>query len=83
MEDMIDGYDNSKLPLDAVWLDIPFMDNYQNFIVNETAFPSIPAFADKLHDNYRRLIPIIDGGLSADNKQNKYYVMATDKKALI
>jgi hypothetical protein len=52
-------------------------------MVDQKAFPNLVALATDLHNKYRRLVPIVDGGMSADDKNNKYYKMAQDKKALI
>jgi hypothetical protein len=43
----------------------------------------LPKFSADLHDKYRKLVPIVDAGMAADDLKNKYYVMAQDKKALI
>ena len=73
---MIKGYDDNKLPLDTVWLDIPYLDAYADFSVNKTAFPNLKAFVDKLHNEQRQIVVILDAGLSADDPENKYYKMA-------
>ena len=61
------------MPLDAVFLDIPYMDNYVDFTVNKTAFPNLTDFVSQLHANKQHLIPIIDAAISAENTSNKYY----------
>jgi alpha-glucosidase len=50
-----------------VFLDIPYMDNYVDFTVNKTAFPTLAAFSDYLHSRHQRIIPIIDAAISAEN----------------
>ena len=70
---MISKFDSNNLPLDNVWLDIPYMNRFEDFTVDKVAFPTLDKLADSLHDNYRRIIPIIDAGLSADNKFAKYF----------
>ena len=37
------------MPLDVMWLDIPYMNKYADFSVDTTAFPDIKGLADKLH----------------------------------
>ena len=38
---MISNYDSKGLPLDAVYLDIPYQDNEEDFKVNKTKFPNL------------------------------------------
>ena len=49
---MMQKYTDASLPLDVVWLDITYMENYADFTVNKTAYPDLKGLADKLHDNY-------------------------------
>lgn len=40
------------MPLEGIWLDIPYLDNYADFSVNATAFPTIKDYVDNvLHPN--------------------------------
>lgn len=41
VENMMAQYEDKKLPLDAVWLDITYMDNYEDFTVDKKAFPDL------------------------------------------
>ena len=77
VENMMQKYQENKLPLDAIWLDIPYMDNFADFTVDNKAFPNIETLAEAIHTNKQKIIPIIDGGISADNKRDTYYQMAT------
>lgn len=63
------------MPLDTIFLDIPYMDNYVDFTVDKKKFPSLTQFIDKLHANKQQIIPIIDAGISAEDLTNKYYAM--------
>jgi len=44
VEENVQGYHEAKIPLEVVWLDIPYMDAYADFSVNSTAFPSLKKF---------------------------------------
>jgi len=61
------------MPLDVLYLDIPYMDNYQDFSVNTTAFPSLQNFTSKLHANNQKIVLIVDAAISAENTSNPYY----------
>jgi alpha-glucosidase (family GH31 glycosyl hydrolase) len=39
------------MPLEVMWLDIPYLDKYSDFSVDNTAFPNIQGLADGLHLN--------------------------------
>jgi alpha-glucosidase (family GH31 glycosyl hydrolase) len=39
------------MPLDTIFLDIPYMDNYVDFTVDKKKFPTLPEFIGKLHAN--------------------------------
>lgn len=54
------------LPLDAVHLDIDYMDGYRDFTVNPRTFPDLPGLVRELGDQNIRVVPIIDAGVKAD-----------------
>ena len=56
------------MPLDTVYLDIPYMQDYADFTVNTVDFPDLKGLADSLHANNQRLVVIIDAALSADDE---------------
>jgi alpha-glucosidase (family GH31 glycosyl hydrolase) len=73
VEDVVGNYSDYNMPLDTVFLDIPYMDNYVDFTVNPVNFTNLPQFIKKLHDNKQQIVPIIDAGISAEDINNKYY----------
>jgi alpha-glucosidase len=84
VEEVVTGYGNAGIPLDTVWLDIPYLDGFADFSVNATAFPSLANFTtDVLHANHQHLVVILDAGLSADKVDNAYYQMALNTSTLI
>lgn len=83
VEEVVGNYTAAGMPLETVWLDIPYLDGYADFTVNKTAFPSLDVFTKKLHDNNQHLVVILDAGLSADDVNNVYYQMALKAHTLI
>jgi alpha-glucosidase len=75
VKNVSDSYAAYKFPLDVMYLDIPYMDNFVDFTVNTTAFPNLTVYTDSLHNNNQHLVVIIDAGISADNTSNPYYTM--------
>lgn len=61
-----DGYRNNKLPLDMLYMDIDYMQDYKDFTVNEEVFPDFPAFVAEMKRRGIRLVPIIDAGVKAE-----------------
>ena len=50
--EVVNGYNKAGMPLEAIWLDIPYLNGYADFTVNTTAFPDIKNYADDvLHAN--------------------------------
>ncbi len=39
------------MPLETIYLDIPYMNNYEDFTVDTVNFPDLVAFGDKIHAN--------------------------------
>jgi len=76
VEQVIANYSDNYIPLEVMWLDIPYMDNYADFSVDTKAFPDLQGLKTKLADKGQRLVVILDGGLSADDTNNEYYQQA-------
>jgi alpha-glucosidase (family GH31 glycosyl hydrolase) len=67
VQENIDGYATAGIPLEGIWLDIPYLDGYSDFSVNATAFPTVKDMTDTIHANGQRMIVIVDAGISSDN----------------
>lgn len=83
VENAVSQYKAHGMPLDVVFLDIPYMSGYVDFTVNKTAFPNLTAFVKELHSNRQHLIPIVDAAISADDTSNKYYQLGNKENAFI
>jgi alpha-glucosidase len=44
VEEVVQKYSDAGMPLETVWLDIPYLDGYADFTVNEAAFPTLNDF---------------------------------------
>ena len=83
LEDAVSSYKKAGIPLETVWLDIPYLSKYADFSVDTKAFPSLSNYTEKLHKNNQYLMCILDAGLSADDPSNEYLKMALDYNTLI
>lgn len=63
---VVRGYRENHLPLDAVYLDIDYMQDYADFTVNPERFPDLAALAQELKAQGIRMVPIIDAGIKKD-----------------
>ncbi len=61
-----DGYRSNRIPLDLIYMDIDYMQDYKDFTVNEEEFPDFPAFVAEMKERGIRLIPIIDAGVKVE-----------------
>lgn len=59
-------------PLDAVYLDIDYMERYKDFTVDETRFPDFRQFAMEMRAEGIHLVPIIDAGVKTEEGYKVY-----------
>lgn len=59
-------------PCDAIWLDIDYMNNFQNFTWNPETFPAPRPMIDDLHAQGFHLVTIIDPGTKTDGNYFVY-----------
>jgi len=83
IQNNIDGYAAADIPLEGIWLDIPYMNKYYDFTVDTVKFPSLKNLTDTCHANGQRVIPIIDAGISSNDTQNKYFAAAAANNSLL
>jgi alpha-glucosidase (family GH31 glycosyl hydrolase) len=64
--DVITGYKNHSIPIDAQWGDIDYMHNYQNFKVDKLYFGDLSTYVNESKANHTlKFVPIVDAGISA------------------
>ena len=61
-----DGYRKNRLPLDMIYMDIDYMQDYKDFTFNREHFSDFPEFVKKMRERHIRVIPIIDGGVKIE-----------------
>src|SRR5574344_1185108 len=66
IRDVVNKYKESNIPLDAVYLDIDYMDNYKDFTVDEKKFPAFKEFVSEMKAEHIHLVPIIDAGVKVE-----------------
>jgi alpha-glucosidase len=66
------GFREHDLPLNALHLDIDYMDGYRVFTIDTKRFPDLKALSDELHQQGVRLVTIIDAGVKKDTDYSFY-----------
>lgn len=64
-------YRENHIPIDMVYMDIDYMDEYKDFTVND-AFTDFPGYVAALKKDNIRLIPIIDAGVKIEKGYEVY-----------
>ncbi len=66
------GYRENQIPLDMIYMDIDYMQDYKDFTLNEENFSGFPEFVQEMKDQHIRLIPIIDAGVKIEDGYSVY-----------
>lgn len=67
-----EGYRENRIPLDMIYMDIDYMQDFKDFTLNEENFKDFPEFVQEMKDNHIRLIPIIDAGVKVEKGYSVY-----------
>lgn len=71
-EDVVNNYERFGIPLEAVWNDIDYMNQYRDFDNDAIRFnySAGRAFLQRLHDRGQHYVPIIDAAIYAPDPGN-------------
>lgn len=72
IDTVVNGYRDNQVPIDMVYLDIDYMQDYKDFTVNPERFPDFPDFVRQMRDKNIHLIPIIDAGVKIEDGYDIY-----------
>lgn len=72
IRNVVNGYRNNGIPLDMVYMDIDYMQDYKDFTVNEERFPNFPDFVEEIKEQGVRLVPIIDAAIKNEEGYAPY-----------
>lgn len=61
-----------QIPLDAVYLDIDYMEQYKDFTVDKKRFPDLKKLIEELKREHIHLVPIIDAGVKIEAGYQTY-----------
>ena len=72
IREVVHKHRDAGIPLDAVYLDIDYMDGYKDFTVSEERFPNFPEFVREMKEEGIHLVPIIDAGVKIEDGYEIY-----------
>ena len=65
-------YKKLGLPLDAIYVDIDYMESYKDFTINRKDFPDFEELVKEMDEHNVHLVPIIDGGVKIEPGYDVY-----------
>ena len=72
VREVVNRHHEQGVPLDAVYLDIDYMENYKDFTVDREKFPEFEAFTGEMKKRGVHLVPIIDAGVKIEKGYSIY-----------
>lgn len=72
IREVVRCHHENGIPLDAVYLDIDYMERYKDFTVNTEAFPDFKDFVGEMREQNIHLVPIIDAGVKIEEGYSVY-----------
>ncbi|MFC5531410.1 glycoside hydrolase family 31 protein [Cohnella yongneupensis] len=66
VRELVRAFKEKGIPLDAVYLDIHYMNGYRVFTFDKSRFPDPAGLIKELRESGIRIIPIVDPGVKAD-----------------
>lgn len=69
---VVKQYRENHLPIDMLYMDIDYMQDYKDFTVNPEEFPDFKAFVEEMKAQNIHLVPIIDAGVKIEDGYDIY-----------
>lgn len=72
LQEVVDNFRKFEIPLETIWLDIDYMNQYRNFENDQNTFGYHDGakFLDRLHAGHQHFIPIVDSAIYIPNPEN-------------
>ncbi|KAF9366259.1 hypothetical protein BGX34_004710 [Mortierella sp. NVP85] len=74
VQQVVQRYKQENLPLDGMWIDIDYMDNFKDFTYDEARFPKarVQELTSQLASNNQSLVLIVDPGIPIEPGYEPY-----------
>lgn len=66
IQEVYEKFQQQEIPLDGIYLDLDYMEDFKNFTVSKERFPEFKKFVQKLKNDGVYLVPIIDAGVKIE-----------------
>ena len=74
------NYKSKEISIDAMWIDIDSMADFQIFSLNDDNFSYLPNYVENtIHKDHGKFVPIIDIGISYNEENLNKYAIIGDK----
>ncbi|KAF2713564.1 glycoside hydrolase family 31 protein [Pleomassaria siparia CBS 279.74] len=69
---IVQSFRDFDIPLETIWVDIDYMDQYRDFTLDPHTFPpsGVKDFFDWIHGNNQHFVPIVDSAIYIPNPTN-------------
>lgn len=72
IKEVVKKHKEIGIPLDAVYMDIDYMESYKDFTINNETFPDFENFVKEMKSDNIHLVPIIDAGVKIEKDYDIY-----------
>ncbi|WNF35816.1 glycoside hydrolase family 31 protein [Bacillaceae bacterium IKA-2] len=72
VRELANNFVNKKIPVDAIYLDIHYMDGYRVFSFDHERFPKVKTLINDLKKAGIKIVPIVDPGVKEDPEYQIY-----------
>lgn len=72
IQEVLHTHHEHGIPLDALYLDIDYMERYKDFTIDKERFPAFPTFVKKMKKDNIHLVPIIDAAIKIEEGYHVY-----------
>lgn len=76
--DVTEKYDEFAIPIDTMWADIDYMDDYKIFSVSPSRYANLTKYVKHIRENKNMtFVPIMDAGVAVRSDIDSYYTLKT------
>lgn len=79
---VLDAFKREELPLDAIYLDIDYMDGYRVFTTDQARFPDLRGLIEEVHEQGKKIIAVFDPGVKKEESFEVYKDLLSHGKVL-
>lgn len=72
LREVAEGYRKNHIPVDMIYMDIDYMQDFKDFTLHEERFSDFPEFVQEMKNQNIRLVPIIDAGVKVEKGYEVY-----------